>query len=554
MAAWVPSAIRKAAFPGGSRSDAVATPIQSGVLARLVTGVKFALSGKEAQEYFGPGQPLPPQGQEAQGRQFDYPFAVNTNYPPRGDTGSTIATFPAAVRALADGCDLVRLAIETRKDQMGKLAWVVKPKDIDAESDDRCQMLMDFLSSPDKEHDWATWLRMLLEELLVIDAPVVYPRMTRGQGVYSLDLIDGATLKRIIDNSGRTPVAPAPAYQQIIKGLPSIDYTRDELLYNPRNPRVNQLYGYSPVEQIITTINISGFVQVQLHWEGCSTTRKCSAPDLMIACPVDWNPDQIKMMQEYFDGLLSGNTAERRRTRFIPGGMEPHDVKAGALKDEYDEWLARVVCYCFSLPLTVAFYIKQMNRATAESSQDVALEEGLAPLMQWVEGLMNQIITRWFKMPDLCFGWKADDELDPLTAAQIAQIYVTAKVVTPDEVREDLGREPLTPEQQELLNPPPPPTVLGGGTHDENGNPVAPKALPPGAGAPAAKIEKLKKKHFPHSAVTAKASRSREKSYVQYFDWPRSSPSGAKPPWMLRSPLARHPRKTTIGRIRLPMA
>lgn len=525
--AWIPSAIRKAALPGASRADAVATPVSQGVMQRLVQGVRYTLSGKiDPTMFFGPGQPLPPLGQdEARNRQFDYPFSINTQYQPRKDEQYNGPSFQQ-LRAMADGCDLVRLAIETRKDQMGRLEWVIKPKDVDQTTDDRCKAITDAFTSPDREHDWATWLRMLLEEVLVIDAPAVFPRMTRGGDVYSLDLMDGSMFKRVIDPTGRTPIAPDPAYQQIIKGLPAVDYTRDELLYMPRNPRVNRLYGYSPVEQIVMTINIA--LRRQLHKLQYYTEG--SAPDLMIATPEDWNPDQIKMMQEYFDALLSGNTAERRRTRFVPGGMKPYNVKEGVLKDEYDEWLARIVCYAFSLPPTA--FIKSVNRATAQSAQDVALEEGLAPLMQWVQGIMNIVIARWFKAPDLCFGWQQDAELDPLTKAQINQIYVTTKVVTPDEVRDDLGLEPLTPEQQELLNPPPPPM---GGTHDADGNPVAPGGKPGtpagpvvggkggkgGKGNPPEPEEKVakgavKKKHFHRSTVTAKAYRNPARQYAGY--------------------------------------
>ncbi len=35
----------------------------------------------------------------------------------------------------------------------------------------------------------------------------------------------------------------------VSKGLPAVNYTRDELLYLPRNVRSHSLYGFSPVEQ-----------------------------------------------------------------------------------------------------------------------------------------------------------------------------------------------------------------------------------------------------------------------------------------------------------------
>ncbi|MGC2411735.1 MAG: hypothetical protein WA459_03435, partial [Stellaceae bacterium] len=46
-------------------------------------------------------------------------------------------------------------------------------------------------------------------------------------------------------------------------------------------------------------------------------------------------------------------------------------------KDEFDEWLARIVCYAFSLPPTA--FTRQINRATAETAQESSLAEGLWP-------------------------------------------------------------------------------------------------------------------------------------------------------------------------------
>jgi hypothetical protein len=60
---------------------------------------------------------------------------------------------------------------------------------------------------------------MLIEEMLVIDATTIYPRYTKGGGLYSLDIIDGATIKPLIGEDGRAPEPPDPAYQQILKGV-----------------------------------------------------------------------------------------------------------------------------------------------------------------------------------------------------------------------------------------------------------------------------------------------------------------------------------------------
>jgi len=48
------------------------------------------------------------------------------------------------------------------------------------------------------------------------------------------------------------PVAAAvAAFQQILHGLPAVNYTSEDLIYMPRNPRVWKIYGFSAVEQII---------------------------------------------------------------------------------------------------------------------------------------------------------------------------------------------------------------------------------------------------------------------------------------------------------------
>ncbi len=209
------------------------------------------------QEWFGPLMPLSPVAQtQAFGRQFDYPVGFNLSYTPRASEPVSFAQ----MRGLADNYDLLRLLIETRKDQMTRLRWSVGP--IESKSnkkavDPRSQQVIDFFRLPDKRHNWQSWLRLLLEDLLVIDAATLLPTLTRGGQLYSLEQMDGSTIKPIIDAQGRRPMVPDPAYQQVLHGMPAVDYTENELLYLPRNIRTHKVYGFSPVEQAITTINIA---------------------------------------------------------------------------------------------------------------------------------------------------------------------------------------------------------------------------------------------------------------------------------------------------------
>jgi hypothetical protein len=81
------------------------------------------------------------------------------------------------LRTLADALPLLRTVIETRKDQIAALNWTIRPRvSGGADASSRCAALRAFLCMPDRRHDFATWLRMLVEDMLVIDAATIYPR------------------------------------------------------------------------------------------------------------------------------------------------------------------------------------------------------------------------------------------------------------------------------------------------------------------------------------------------------------------------------------------
>ncbi|HLY54984.1 MAG TPA: phage portal protein [Stellaceae bacterium] len=381
--------------------------------------------------WFGPLSPLPPVAPPGvAGRQFDYLTGWNLQVLPRAEAAAS----PAELRALADSCDLVRLAIETRKDQLTDLQWTIAVRG--GGSDARVGQATALLARPDREHAWDEWVRMLVEDMLVLDAATLYPRQALDGSLIALEPLDGGTIKRVLDDDGRTPVPPLPAYQQILKGLPAVDYTADALLYLPRNPRTWRVYGLSPVEQCLLTINIA--LRRQMHKLEYYTEG--SMPDAFLGVPEDWTTEQLKEYQAYWDGMLSGNTAERRHLRFIHGNVRYVETKPQILKDDFDEWLARIVAFAFSI--SPAPFVRQMNRATAERQDAQALREGLAPLMRWLKRVVDEVLARTMGWPDLELVWRDTVEQDPQKQAEIATSLVAAGITTRNEARATLGLPP----------------------------------------------------------------------------------------------------------------
>jgi hypothetical protein len=258
-------------MPDGGRRTPLALSYSWG---QSALEAQFAGVFQPGQGIFSPGYPLAPVEPERT-RLWDFPVGVNTITTPRAYEPVSFAE----LRALAEAHDITRLAIETRKDQIEKLDWAIKPRDgkpRDAKPRDakrpaadargRADRLAEFWQCPDGERPFGTWLRELLEDLLVLDAPALEIRHNRGGDLIGLDVVDGATIKLLVDDTGRRPKPPAPAYEQIIHGRPWKLLTADELLYLPRNPRPHKAYGFSPVEQIVMTVNIALRRQaMQLH-------------------------------------------------------------------------------------------------------------------------------------------------------------------------------------------------------------------------------------------------------------------------------------------------
>lgn len=429
-------------MPPGGRA------VEPGILQYVARGIRRAVD-----YFFGPEWSIPPSAPPGTPpRITDYPVGYNIQIQPRDMEAISFGQ----MRSLADSFDLVRMCIETRKDQVSRMRWEFRLKQQPGEDynarakrnsqDQRIQSLTEFFQLPDKEHTWQQWVRLLLEDLLVLDAPAIVPIVSadgqlwsEGKSLYGLEVVDGSTIARKIDIMGRTPGAPDVAYQQIIKGLPAINFTGDQLIYRPRNLRAHKFFGFGPVEQIILTINIGLRRQVHLlnyYTEG-------NIPEAIVQVPKEWSADQIAEYQQWFDSKLAGNSAMRRRVTFVPESGAINWTRDPKLQDPLDEWLARVICYAFSI--SPQPFVSQMNRATAETSVEQATAEGLSPILSYLADTINFIVAQYFPEArgEIEFAWQPDRDQNPLEQAKIWDILVRNGTLSIDEVREEMGKQAI---------------------------------------------------------------------------------------------------------------
>jgi hypothetical protein len=457
------------------RKGAIIKPFDSAEIARVTRtptgaqGVETAPSAamtaafEPAVQFFPSGRPLRPVAPEGTttGRAWDFPSFLNMAYLPRSESGETAIDFPT-LRAMASpehgGLDLLRLVIETRKDQMSAQRWSIRAKgDRNDTGGAKGEKLREWLRKPDGIHTFRGWMRLILEDHFVLDQVAIYMGKSATRPLW--EIMSGDTIKPYITaDGGRTPLPPLPAYSQVIKGMPAEDYTLDELGVYVYNPLPNRLYGLSRVAQVITTVNSAlnrALSQLEYFTSG-------TVPDAFMELPKEWNLQRIQQWQEWFNSELEGQVGERRKVRFVPEGAKYTPTKTEVLKDVFDEWMARIVCYCFSLPPQA--FVKEMNRATAETAKEAAQEEGLEPTKIWFKDVVDDLFTR-VDADDLELYWEDEEIVDPAAKATVVVQYhggttgTAQKIITLDEAREMAGFAPATDEQRLELQPPAPEPV-----------------------------------------------------------------------------------------------
>jgi hypothetical protein len=438
--------------------------------------VNFDGSGAD---WMGPRTPMIPVAPpETAGRAFDYQPGFNLVTQPRANEPVTFAM----LRAMAESLDVLRLVIETRKSQMCRQPWAVRIKhDGDGKRPPAASLspsirstirdVTEFLKEPTFGMSFRQWLRVILEDHYVIDAVALYCLRGRAGELLELQPTDGASIKRIIGADGRTPrpipwdgrssfvwngltITPEnfheqgfkgpvngfilpPCFQQVLHGLPASDLSQQDLIYAPMNLRSHSLYGFSPVEALINTVNMATrrvASQLDYYKEG-------NAPESLFAVPEAWSPDTTQRFQDYFDSLMVGNLGARRRMKFIPaGGASSYiPIKEPALKAEIDEWLARIVCYAFSIPPTP--FMSIANRSIAEQHEKTGEGEGLQTTKLFISDLINTVIENEYD-DSIQFVWVEEEEIDQKIQAEILATYVANGILTINQAREKIGEQP----------------------------------------------------------------------------------------------------------------
>jgi hypothetical protein len=440
---------------------------------------------------FGPGTPITPgainpvseETGRPEPRRFEYQVAQNINV-----TATRLVPFQT-LRAAADSIDILRRCIEVTKNKLSGLDWdIVLAADasekIAAESGgdhvramakarleytDEIARLREFWENPDKANGltFSDWLMIAAEETLVIDALAIYPQPTVGGDLYGFQILDGSTIKPLIDDRGMRPQPPAAAFQQILYGFPRSEFSAteedpkadgefssDNLAYLIRNRRTTTVYGFSPVERALPLADI--YLRRQ-QWIRAEYTDGV-LPDLMFTTDADWgtNPELLLAYENIMNDQLAGDTNQRKRARLLPTGLEPvvNEGYGEKFKDTLDDYLITSICGHFGVqPSEIGFAPKGgLGGAGFQEGEAMSAEAiGIQPLANWYSKMLTNLSYTYLGMPrELEFKLMTSKRQDNESSARKAQIEVTSAGKTINERRSELGLPLLDTPQADM--------------------------------------------------------------------------------------------------------
>lgn len=448
----------------------------------------------------GPGQPLPPAyPAPAQPRAW-YPYTgYNIAYTPRSEFGGELAPFKV-LRDIVGLCSVVGAVLNNVKQEILGFSWDIVAKDGNSDSETSAiSAAKDAFRRPDGWNDFPSWLSTVLDDILTIDALTLYRHRAEDGTPMRLRVLDGATIKPIVDYLGEAPDPPVTAYQQIIMGRVESEFTapfhdadprqpdgeqKHELIYAPFWPNTYTPYGSGPVERALFTINV--IMRMDQHDLSYWTDGNIS--DLYWKCPPTWTPEQIEQAQSLLDQLLAGNPAARSKMRLMGGGqgtgLEDPRGKTG-MNVDYAEMMYSLIAYHFGTsaqPLR-----KQMNRATAQQADVAETDSGTKPMKKRLAAILTGEIEEFWGFKGIEFKFTDEKIVDEKMNTDRDIALLNAGAIPGSYVLQDLGMTALTPDQEQEIEDskpaPPPPFQAEPGKAKPIGAPGATDGLEPNANA-----------------------------------------------------------------------
>lgn len=420
---------------------------EGGLLGRATTPAPIsdamALQGMSNNGTMGPGTPITPsRGYSVRPRATDYPAGVNITTATRrawGRTGYEV------LRELMRAYDVAQMCKNHKIDELRSMEPLLTPMDgFRGDGEAAVAAARAAIAFPDREHPWDEWLSLWLNSVLTFDSGPLYRRRNKAGEIIALEVIDGSTIEPLVDENGRRPKAPAPAYQQIIKGQSSVDFTAEDIIYPRFRPQEDSPYGMAPLETVVMATN----TDMRFQWHLLQMFTEGSIPGGFMEVPPDLSsPDQIAEWQDYWDATFMGDQSIVHKLIAVPNGAKFTGTAPAAFDREFPKYLAVKVAGAFGVVPQDLGLTDDVNRATGETQTDTQFRVNTLPWVQFVEGILTRYLQHDLGLPVQFKLNTGRDKEDRLTEAQAWKLYIESGMASADEGREQILGLPVDNER-----------------------------------------------------------------------------------------------------------
>lgn len=456
---------RRTIYKAGPSAGATSAPL--GPLAAALAAGSAAMTsgyGASSNAQFGPGNPPPDSPLGGDPRQSEYrPFWNMPSLPGEG----RLVDYKT-LRAVAKLDPFVRKAIEVRKDQITQLTFDLiardrkdakKARNTVAQQQESIEAVKQWALKPDGRHNWQQWLRLIMEDHLVLDGVALEIRrnLDPGAGRVSagtgkamgkmlwLEGVDATTIKVLRDTSGRLPLPPLKAYQQYLFGMPRASFSVEEMIYAVKNPTYDSVYGYSAVESFLTLINLNlryWASQNAIYTDG-------TLPEGIVTAPEGWTAQQMKTFSDNWNTALAGDPKALRKLQIAPHGLGWIAFKEHMFDKELARFLLDILALAMDLTPNELGFEPSGNRGMggkgyAESQERVQSRRAVGPTTRFLfDYILNPILWDEFGLTDLEWATVDKEDMDEESRAKADDIDIRNGRISIDELIERDGGEPI---------------------------------------------------------------------------------------------------------------
>ena len=374
---------------------------------------------------------------------FDQPWAHAFPQSPKRKPGGLVTT--DTLRAIADSYDVLRSCINHLKREVWTVPIAFAPKD--AEMDPaRAKKLVaqaeewfgEFGGLGGGQKRRSQFENEAIEDLQVIGASAIWLERTVGGGVLSAQTIDAATIRPVVDAYGWAADFP---YEQWVYGAKVAQFAPDEIIYDGLWSKSNTPYFMSPVEWLIAVVT-SALKADEWNREYLISGN---TPADLISLPDHWTPTMIREYADFFDLMMTGNTQERRKTKFIPGGSSRLNSKMTTDREfaDFELWLLRRTCAIMGVQPAAIGFVGDQYKESQAGSMDQTTRFGAGAIVEWRNALYNRILGEIGLGELRVIEKKEQVEETPAEKTERVATLVGKPILTINEGRAEMGLPPI---------------------------------------------------------------------------------------------------------------